>query len=129
MRSTRHTLMLAALTAILGACAAKQPQAGDLLARRVVRSSPTTLTRTELGAVEPGRNLYETLRMLRPNFLLSHGNVPTVELNGVLVGSPAILQTINVRDVTRVELLNALDATTRHGRRHTGAVLQVEMRP
>jgi hypothetical protein len=123
-------LFIIAFAAIVGGCASSAaPSTSAALQSRIVRSSPNTLTKTELVANDQGRDLYETLRALRPTFLFSQGSAPTVAINGVLVGPTSILRTINVNEVTSVRLLNGLDATTRYGAQHTGAVLLVELRP
>jgi hypothetical protein len=121
------TLSLVACAMIVSACATSRPAYDARYAYKTVHSSPTTLTRTELSAQAPGRNLYDVIRAVRPQFLRYHGTVPTIAINGMLVGGPSVLTTIDPQHVKSIQMIGASDATIRFGPRTSGAVMLVEL--
>jgi hypothetical protein len=125
----RNALCVLALGLTAAACAPGARSGSDPLAMRTVHSSPMMITRTEILAQKTGRNLFDVVLRLRPSFLRGRYGLPTVALDGVLVGNASYLSNVSPDEVESVQLLDGLDATTRFGARHNGAVLVVRTRP
>lgn len=83
-----------------------------------------------------GWNALEALNQLRPEFLnpVSGGYggsqvlTPTVIINGVHRGGIEMLRTLRLGEVMTMRYYRSLDATTRFGPGHSGAVIDVRLR-
>jgi hypothetical protein len=90
----------------------------------------------DLAQFPGGWNAFEALSRLRPEFLnpvpggFSGGQVlpPTVIINGVHRGGIEMLRTLRLGEVVSMRHYRSLDATTRFGPQHTGAVIDVRLR-
>jgi len=90
----------------------------------------------DLAQFPGGWNAFEALSRLRPEFLspvpggFSAGQAlpPTVIINGVHRGGIEMLRTVRLGEVASVRYYRSLDATTRFGPQHTGAVIDVRLR-
>lgn len=91
-------------------------------------SSSTVLSRQEFMTDMDSRTLYDVVLMLRPSFLHARGSDVSVAVDGMLIGSTAVLRQITAQTVQQVELLYGPEATMRFGARHAGAVLLVTTR-
>jgi len=87
------------------------------------------LTSADLASVSMS-TLYEAIAMLRPGFLLPNlrGEPPTVFVDGTMTSAPNILESMRTSDVAEVRFLSGIDATTRHGSVHSGAIIEVKLR-
>ena len=78
----------------------------------------------------------EALRQLRPEFLNpvpggyggSQVLTPTVIIDGVHRGGIETLRTLRLAEVRSMRYYRSIDATTRFGTQHTGAVIDVTLR-
>lgn len=125
----RSALCLGALTVTAAACATATRPGIDPLAAKTIQSSRSVLTRSEILAQDTGRNLFDVVLRLRPRFLRGRYGLPTLAVNGVLMGNASFLSSISPFEVESIQLLDALDATTQFGSRHNGSVLLVTTRP
>lgn len=83
-----------------------------------------------------GWNALDALNRLRPEFLSpvpggfadGHGLEPTVLVNGVHRGGLEMLRTLRLAEVRHIRYYRSLDATTRFGTNHNGAVIDVTLR-
>jgi len=122
--------LLAAIVLFAG-CAASAPGAGRPgVGDRSILTSDEIVTST-------GRNVYEVIAQLRPEYLRSRGagslrnEAPpraTVYVDNVRFGALETLQSLTVDHLLRVEYLSASDATTRFGTDHTGGAILVTTR-
>jgi len=105
------------------------------------RAAPQPVSRAfvsaeDLAQFPGGWNAFEALSRLRPEFLspvpggFSAGQVlpPTVIINGVHRGGIEMLRTLRLGEVASMQYYRSLDATTRFGPQHTGAVIDVRLR-
>ena len=123
-----RAVLVGAFALVLGACASGFESASEMSRLQGRQASPFRITRVDLAQADQGRNLFDVISMLRPQFLRGRYGIPTVALNGVIVGPATYLTNLMPGEVDSIELLNGLDATTRFGARHTGAVLVVTSR-
>jgi hypothetical protein len=90
----------------------------------------------DLAQFPGGWNALEALRQLRPEFLnpVSGGYggsqvlTPTVVINGVHRGGVEMLRTLRLGEVVSMRYYRSIDATTRFGPGHSGAVIDVRLR-
>ena len=83
-----------------------------------------------------GWNALEALQQLRPEFLNpvaggyggSQVLTPTVIVDGVHRGGIEMLRTLRLGEVVSMRYYRSLDATTRFGPGHSGAVIDVRLR-
>jgi len=105
------------------------------------RFAPQPVSRAFVSADDlaqfPGSwNAMEALNQLRPEFLNpvpggyggSQVLTPTVVINGVHRGGIEMLRDLRLAEVLSMRYYRSLDATTRFGPRHTGAVIDVTLR-
>jgi hypothetical protein len=126
MVSSRSLLIFLSAAAI--ACA---PPSGT----RTTRDS-NVITRQDLeGSI--GRNAYDAIESLRPNFLRSRGTQtfdPTVSaqaavyLDGQRYGEVTALRSIQVDTIHEIRYLSASNATSKYGTNHTAGVIEVTTR-
>jgi hypothetical protein len=126
--AVRAIVGLGALVAAMGACAPSYTNHAGRSEYKLVHKSGNTLGKLEMTSVNVGRNAYDVVNFLRPQFFNGRNGVPTLAVNGVLVGPATYLSTMTVNEIEEVKMLNGLDATTLFGARHTGAVLMVTTR-
>jgi hypothetical protein len=125
-------------------CASSAPVTGgadpgdtpDVLQASVpVRSNPNVLTSEDIRAVDAG-NLHDVVRRLRPQWLRTRGAAsitssratePVVYVAGIRQGEVRTLQNVNIARVSRIEFIDARDATTRFGTGHMGGAIVVEL--
>jgi hypothetical protein len=82
-----------------------------------------------------GRNAYDLLAQLRPEFLRSRGattlqknsapSTATVYLDGVKYGDLQSLKLISAEHITIIRYLNGSEATTRYGTDHVGGAILI----
>jgi hypothetical protein len=90
----------------------------------------------DLAQFPSGWNALEALRQLRPEFLNpvpggyggSQVLTPTVVINGVHRGGVEMLRTLRLGEVVSMRYYRSIDATTRFGPGHSGAVIDVRLR-
>lgn len=90
----------------------------------------------DLSQFPGGWNAFEALSQLRPEFLnpvpgsYASGQVltPTVIIDGIHRGGIEMLRTLRLGEVVSMRYYRSLDATTRFGPQHTGAVIEVRLR-
>jgi hypothetical protein len=83
-----------------------------------------------------GWNALDALNRLRPEFLSpvptgfagGPGLTPTVLVNGMHRGGLEMLRTLRLAEVSHIRYYRSLDATTRFGTNHNGAVIDVTLR-
>jgi TonB-dependent receptor-like protein len=124
-------LTCAAFTALsVGACASTNNGAPPENAVPASHS-PNVITQAEIESTGTS-NALQAVQRLRPNFLVTRGNTSrnsadigvVVYANGTRLGGASTLSQISVQDVSRIEYLNASEATQRFGTGHThGAIL------
>ncbi|HEY0994446.1 MAG TPA: TonB-dependent receptor plug domain-containing protein [Gemmatimonadaceae bacterium] len=123
LRAVARPLLLAALAVMLTAC-------GTATGRRATGRSDL-LTRTEIAA-QHWSDAFSLVEALRPRWLSMRGpdsiqgeEVPVqVYLDGSRLGGAALLRTIPVQDIQRMEFLSGVEASSRYGVGHTnGAIL------
>ena len=124
-------IVLAVLLLGAGAGCATGPAPGQSFSER----NRTVLFADEIdksGGV--GRNAYDLIAQLRPEFLRSRGatslrnSVPptaTVYLDGVKYGDLQSLKLISAEHVTIVRYLSGSEATTRYGTDHVGGAILI----
>ena len=119
MRRTAPTLAL--LLLILTACASGGSGSSS-------GSSSRVLTQEDLATVA-NTELYEAIQRLRPRWLQAYrGLVAGVVINGNPAPDGfAVLRTIEVRSVTRVQFRDASDATMRYGTGFPGGAIEVTL--
>jgi hypothetical protein len=89
----------------------------------------------DLAQFPGGWNALEALSRLRPEFLNpvpggyggSQVLMPTVYINGTERGSIEMLRTLRLAEVRSMRYYRSIDATTRFGAAHTGAVIDVTL--
>lgn len=125
-----RVLLLAALGALTGACAARAPSsgaAGDAPAtsQSPARRDPMVIAMDELS--DPalrGQSVLEVVRVLRPNFLSNRGIQSRVNpeagrvhasINGIGVVSLDELRTMHLAGVVEIRFLNAAAAMQKFG--------------
>jgi hypothetical protein len=102
--------------------------------------SPQPATRAfvsadDLAQFPGGWNALDALSRLRPEYLSAvsggYGGsqmlMPTVLINGTHRGGLEMLRTLRVAEVRSMRYYRSLDATTRFGPTHTGAVIDVTL--
>ena len=90
----------------------------------------------DLAQFPAGWNALEALRQLRPEFLnpvtggygASQVLTPTVVIDGVHRGGVEMLRTLRLGEVVSMRYYRSIDATTRFGPGHSGAVIDVRLR-
>lgn len=90
----------------------------------------------DLAQFPGGWNALDALNRLRPEFLspVSAGFAggpaltPTVLINGTHRGNLELLRTLRLAEVRDIRYYRSIDATTRFGTNHTGAVIDVTLR-
>jgi len=90
----------------------------------------------DLAQLPGGWNALEALRELRPEFLNpvpggyggSQVLTPTVIIDGVHRGGVETLRSLRLEEVVSMRYYRSIDATTRFGPQHTGAVIDVRLR-
>jgi hypothetical protein len=90
----------------------------------------------DFGQFPAGWSALEALNQLRPEFLNpvpggyggSQVLTPTVIINGVHRGGIEMLRTLRLGEVMSMRYYRSLDATTRFGPGHSGAVIDVRLR-
>ncbi len=105
------------------------------------RVAPQPMSRAFVSAEDLSRfpggwSAFEALSRLRPEFLkpvpggYANGQVltPTVILDGIHRGGIEMLRTLRLGEVVSVRYYRSLDATTRFGPQHSGAVIEVRLR-
>jgi outer membrane receptor for ferrienterochelin and colicin len=133
--------VLVFVAACAGAAPGTEPsESGDLApdalqASVPANSAPNVLTAEDLRRTDVG-NVYDALRRLRPQWLRARGSAslvaprgtePIVYVSGIRRGELRTLQNVNIETVSRVEFVDARDATTRFGTGHAGGVIWVEL--
>lgn len=119
------------LASILAACAPPAKQTPT-----VTPASRSFLTSVEMARLPPGSTLLEAVEQLRSEFLTlgrSRGYNDSrqqlmVVMDGVLLGTIAVLQGIRTDGVAQLQYLKASEAWLRFGTRVAGPVLLVTMR-
>ena len=98
-------------------------------------ASRSLVSADDLAQFPGGWNALEALSRLRPEFLNpvpggyggSQVLMPTVYINGSERGSIEMLRTLRLTEVRSMRYYRSLDATTRFGPKHTGAVIDVTL--
>ena len=132
MRLTTTCARLARSAAIglLLACASGTTNTGTN------RPSRNVLTQAQLSATNY-QNLYEAIEKLRPDWLSSRGptsvtdatpSLPSVFMNGTLLGKSETLRNMGVTDVTEVRYWEAGPASARFGMGHPRGVIELTRR-
>lgn len=99
---------------------------------------PTTrefVSPDDLAQFPGGWNALDALSRLRPEYLTAvsggYGGsqmlMPTVLINGTHRGGIEMLRTLRVAEIRSMRYYRSLDATTRFGPTHTGAVIDVTL--
>ena len=99
-------------------------------------ASRALVSSDDLAQFPGGWNALDALNRLRPEFLnpvpagFAGGPAlaPTVLVNGVHRGSLEMLRTLRLAEVQNIRYYRSIDATTRFGTNHTGAVIDVTLR-
>lgn len=118
-----------AVTSLLVACASAT-QTGE------GRPSRNRLTQEQLAATN-SENLYDAIAKLQPDWLTSRGptsvsdptpTVPSVFMNGSLLGKVDYLREMRVLDVTEVRYWEPGPASARFGMGHPRGVIEISRR-
>ena len=99
-------------------------------------ASRAIVTAGDLEQFPAGWNALDALNQLRPEFLSpvsagfagGAGLTPTVLVNGVHRGGVEMLRTLRLAEVSHIRYYRSIDATTRFGTNHSGAVIDVTLR-
>ena len=127
----RATTAYSAILGLLLACSSATTQSGT------TRQPRNLLTREQLVTTNT-QNLYEAIERLRPEWLTSRGptsvtdatpTVPSVFMNGTLLGKAEYLRDMRVTDVTEVRYWEAGPASARFGMGHPRGVIEVSRKP
>lgn len=128
----RSTPVWVAVASLCMACAsATTPTRTD-----TGRESRYVLTQAQLAATNT-TNLYEAIEKLRPEWLTSRGptsvtnaapSVPSVFMNGTMLGKAEYLRDMRVLDVTEVRYWEAGPASARFGMGHPRGVIELSRR-
>ena len=127
MRAMKASLVM---TWLFLACAGTAAQSG---ANRATRS---VLTQVQLAATNR-TNLYEAIEKLRPEWLTSRGptsvtnaepTVPSVYMNGSMLGRAEYMREMGVLDVTEVRYWEPGPASARFGMGHPRGVIELTRR-
>ena len=119
-----------AVTWLFLACASTTTQTG------ANRGTRNVLTQEQLAATNT-TNLYEAIEKLRPEWLTSRGPtsvtnatpaVPSVYMNGSMLGKAESLRDMRVLDVTEVRYWEAGPASARFGMGHPRGVIELTRR-
>ncbi|MEX2282912.1 MAG: hypothetical protein WEE89_10565 [Gemmatimonadota bacterium] len=122
----RNGLALVAAAAILVACSIAAPSGGAGFNRN--RITPAQL---EAANVE---NMYQAVEKLRPEWLTSRGptsitdatlTLPSVYINGQMLGKPDYLREISVMDVSEARFWPTGEASARFGMGHPRGVIEL----
>ena len=114
----------------LTACASATTQSGTN------RETRNVLTQEQLATTNT-TNLYEAIEKLRPDWLTSRGPtsvtntapaVPSVYMNGAMLGKAEYLRQMRVLDVTEVRYWEAGPASARFGMGHPRGVIELSRR-
>ena len=143
MRIAIQLRVTAVVTALLlqAGCLAGRQSAAGLPAPDVASRTPTqahskasVVAEAELRGSEPGANVLQLLRRLRPEFLARHtypkpgdpeDGYAVVYIDGILQGGLNTLQSIPVSFITEIRYLRATAAAEWVGRTHAGGVIAV----
>jgi hypothetical protein len=126
----RATTAGVAVTWLFLACASSTTQGGTS------RESRSLLTQAQLATTSTS-NLYEAIEKLRPDWLTSRGptsvtnaepTVPSVYMNGTMLGKVEYLRGMQVLDVTEVRYWDAGQASARFGMGHPRGVIELSRR-
>lgn len=126
----RLTTARLAVTWLFIGCASASTQAG------AHRESRNLLTQEQLAATNR-TNLYEAIEKLRPEWLTSRGptsvtnaelSVPSVYMNGAMLGKAEYLRGMLVTEVTEVRYWEAGPASARFGMGHPRGVIEISRR-
>lgn len=126
----RATVVYSAAIGLCLACASAGTKTGT------ERQSRSVLTQAQLAATNY-QNLYEAIEKLRPDWLTSRGpvsvtdvtpSVPSVFMNGTLLGKSDVLRGMGVTDVTEVRYWEAGPASARFGMGHPRGVIEITRR-
>jgi hypothetical protein len=129
MTSVRAALASGAVCLFL-ACSSATTQTGTR------RESRNLLTQEQLAATNT-TSLYEAILKLRPEWLSSRGpisvtnaapSVPSVFMNGTMLGKAEYLREMRVLDVTEVRYWEAGPASARFGMGHPRGVIEISRR-
>ena len=116
--------------ALTAGCAGTTTQTGT------IRESRNLLTQAQLAATNTS-NLYEAIEKLRPDWLTSRGPtsvtnaapaVPSVYMNGTMLGKVEYLREVRVLEVTEVRYWDAGPASARFGMGHPRGVIELTRR-
>jgi len=119
---------LLAVVLLCGGCASPTPGGAGVSSR-----NRGVLVSAEI-AQSSGVTAYDVLAQLRPEYLRSRGQssltdtgpaTAVVYIDNVLMGSLSALRNLDAQAMSRVEYLNASDATTRFGTDHNGGAILV----
>jgi hypothetical protein len=100
------------------------------------RGTRNTLTQEQLATTNT-TNLYEAIEKLRPDWLTSRGpvsvtntapSVPSVYMNGTMLGKADYLREMRVLDVTEVRYWEPGPASARFGMGHPRGVIELSRR-
>ena len=116
--------------ALSAGCASATSQSGTN------RETRSVLTQEQLAATNT-TNLYEAIAKLRPDWLTSRGptsvtnaapSVPSVFMNGTMLGKAEYLREMRVLDVTEVRYWEPGPASARFGMGHPRGVIELSRR-
>jgi hypothetical protein len=121
-----RTIVAVAAALSLAACAGTAARGGG-------SGSGNVLTQEQLASTESG-NLYDAIQKLRPAWLTSRGptsvsdptpTVPSVYMNGSMLGRADYLREVRILDVTEVRYWDAGRASARFGMGHPRGVIEI----
>ena len=128
MRATTAARVL--ITCLAASCAGAGTQGG------ATRETRTVVTQAQLAATNQ-ENLYEAIERLRPEWLTSRGptsvtnatpTMPSVFMNGSMLGKADYLRQMRVTDVTQVRYWESGPASARFGMGHPRGVIEISRR-
>lgn len=92
------------------------------------RGSATRIVETELATVTQ-LDVYAAIQRLRPAWLRTRtGTPPMAHVDGNILGTADMLQSVRASDVQEVRFMSASDATTRFGTNYANGVILVTTR-
>ncbi|MEP6905188.1 MAG: hypothetical protein ABI875_03845 [Gemmatimonadales bacterium] len=121
--------MLALLIVVGGiGCASAGTPGGE-------RTNTSIITQQELAAAGAG-NAYDVIRRLRPNFLVSRGEVslgnaqgaspyPNIYLDGLMYGDINVLKNIDAQQLVEVRMYQSWEAQTKFGLGNNSGVIAI----
>lgn len=94
------------------------------------------ITAEELGNLDPGMTVAQTIQRLRPNWLTGRGATTVrgdeppipVYVNGQRSGDNRVLDRVTIREIRELQFLDSMTATQRYGTGHPSGAIMIVLR-